>query len=120
MRDIAVRRCAEQAAVLAAELRSAFIPHTRCRATGIEVLVQHQLPCLLQTQLLLVLQRAHARERTEMLPEGRGTHMRAIRQFVAVQRLSEVLLEPGDGLRDLLARRSCGDEPPNLRTVRTC
>lgn len=44
MRDIAVRRCAEQAAVLAAELRSAFIPHTRCRATGIEVLVQHQLP----------------------------------------------------------------------------
>jgi len=46
--------------------------------------------------------------------------MRSSRQFVAVQRLSEVLLEPGDGLRDLLARGPCGDEPPKLRTVRTC
>jgi 8-hydroxy-5-deazaflavin:NADPH oxidoreductase len=33
-----------------------------------------------------------------MLPERRGTHVRAIRQFIAVQRLNEVLLQPGDGL----------------------
>ena len=54
-----------------------------------------------------------------MLPKGRWTHVRAIRQFVAVQRLNEVLLEPGDGLRDLLARGSGGDEAPELRAVRT-
>jgi hypothetical protein len=62
------------------------------------------LPCFLQTQLLLVLQRADASQSAEMLPEGRGAHVRAIRQFVSVQRLDKVLLEPGDGLRDLLAR----------------
>jgi hypothetical protein len=72
-RDIALRRCAKQAAVLAAELRGAFIPHTAAGAARIEILVQHQLPCFLQTQLLLVLQRAYAREGAEMLPESRGS-----------------------------------------------
>ena len=37
-----------------------------------------------------------------------------------MQRLNEVLLEPGDGLRDLLARGAGGDEAPELRSVRTC
>ena len=46
-RDIALRRRAEQAAVLAAELRGAFIPHTPAGAARVEVLVQHQLPCFL-------------------------------------------------------------------------
>jgi hypothetical protein len=102
-RDIALRRRAEQATVLATELRRAFVPHTPARAARVEVLVQHQLPCFLQTQLLLVLQWAHAREGAEMLPEGRWAHVRAIRQIVPVQRLREVLLEPGDRLRNLLA-----------------
>jgi hypothetical protein len=38
-----------------------------------------------------------------MLPEGRWAHVRAIRQVVPLQRLCEVLLEPGDRLRNLLA-----------------
>ena len=88
-------------------------------AAGVEVLVQHQLPCFLKSQLLLVLQRADASEGAEVLPERRGTHVRAIRQFIAVQRLNEVLLQPGDGLRNLLARRSGGDQATELRTVRT-
>jgi hypothetical protein len=46
-RDIALRRRTEQAAVLAAELRSTFIPNTPCGATRVEVLIQHQLPCFL-------------------------------------------------------------------------
>ena len=46
-RDIALRRRTKQAAVLAAELRSAFIPNTACGATRVEVLIQHQLPCFL-------------------------------------------------------------------------
>ena len=86
-RDIALRRRAEEATVLATELRRAFIAHTPAGTARVEVLVQHQLPRLLQTQLLLVLQRAHASEGTEMLPKGRGAHVRPISQFVAVQRL---------------------------------
>jgi hypothetical protein len=66
-----------------------------CGATRVEVLVQHQLAGFLESQLFLVLQRAHARERAEMLPEGRRAHVRAIRQVVPLQRLGEVLLEPG-------------------------
>lgn len=45
--------------------------------------------------------------------------MRARCQVVDVQRLSEILLEPGDRLRDLLARGSGGDEVLQLRSVRT-
>jgi hypothetical protein len=101
-------------------LRWTFISDTAARGARVELLVQHQLSCLLQTQLLLVLQRAHAREGAEMLPEGRGAHVRAIRQFVPVQRLNEVLLEPGDGLRDLLTWGAGRDEAPELRTVRAC
>src|SRR6266496_3091674 len=100
--DIALRRSAKQAAVLAAELRGAFIAHEPCGATRVEVLVQHQLPCFLYTQLLLELQGTQAREGAEVLPEGGRAHVRAIRQLVHVQRLNEVLLEPGDGLRNLL------------------
>src|SRR6266542_202540 len=117
---VALRRSAKHAAVLAAELRGAFITHKPAGATRVEVLVQHQLPCFLQTQLLLVLQRAQASEGAEMLPEGGWAHVRAIRQVVPVQRLHEILLEPGDGLRNLLARGPGGDEVPELRAVRTC
>jgi hypothetical protein len=47
-------------------------------------------------------------------------HVRAIRQFVPVQRLNEVVFEPSDRLRDLLGRRPGGDEAPELRPVWTC
>jgi hypothetical protein len=40
-RDIALKRRAKQAAVLAAVLRGAFIPHTSAGAAHVEVLVQH-------------------------------------------------------------------------------
>ena len=103
-RDIALGRRAKQATVLATELRRAFVPHSPAGAARVEVFVQHQLPCFLQTQLLLVLQRAHASQGAEMLPEGRGAHVRAIRQVVAVQSFNEVLLEPRDGLRGRLAQ----------------
>jgi hypothetical protein len=41
-------------------------------------------------------------------------------QVVSMERFHEVLLEPGHGLRDLLARGSRGDEAPELRAVWTC
>src|SRR6476661_8482650 len=92
--DIALRRSAKQAAVLAAELRGAFITDTPSCAPRVEILVQHQLPCLLQAQLLLALQRARAREGAEVLPEGGGAHVRAIRQVIYAQRVAEVLFQP--------------------------
>ena len=52
-RDIALRWRAEEATVLATELRRAFIAHTPAGTARVEVFVQHQLPCFLQTQLLL-------------------------------------------------------------------
>ena len=61
-----------------------------------------------------VSQRAQASEGAEMLPEGGWAHVRAIRQVVPMERLNEVLLEPGDGLRDLPARGPRGDEAPEL------
>jgi hypothetical protein len=54
-----------------------------------------------------------------MLPEGGWAHVCPIRQVVPVQRLNEVLLEPGDGLRNLLARGPGRDEVPELWAVRT-
>src|SRR3954465_399904 len=59
-RDITLRRRSEQVTVLPTELRRAFVPHAPGGAARVQVLVQHQLPCFLQTQLLLVLHRAHA------------------------------------------------------------
>ena len=63
-----------------------------------------------------------------MLPEGGWAHVRAIRQVVSTERLHEVLLEPGDGFRDLLARgspvtrrRSCEEcGPVSRRMVISC
>src|SRR5207247_6915463 len=54
-----------------------------------------------------------------MLPEGRWTHVPAIRQIIPLQRLREMLLEPGDHLRNLLARGPGDDEVPEVRAVRT-
>jgi hypothetical protein len=54
-----------------------------------------------------------------MLPEGRWAHVRAIRQIIPLQRLREMLLEPGDHLRNLLAWGPGDDEVPEVRAVRT-
>jgi hypothetical protein len=55
-----------------------------------------------------------------MLPERRWTHVRAIRQIIHLQRLREMLLEPGDHLRNLLVWGSGDDEVAQVRAVRTC
>src|SRR4029453_10530456 len=101
------------------ELGGALIAHEPPGVASVEALVEHQLPRFLQAQLLLELQRAHAGDGAEMLPEGGWAHVRASSQLVYVKRLGEVLLEPGDGLRNLLTRGSGGDEAPQLRSIRT-
>src|SRR5437867_6935370 len=54
-----------------------------------------------------------------MLPEGRWAHVRTLRQIIPLQRLREMLLEPGDHLRNLLAWGPGDDEMPEVRAVRT-
>jgi hypothetical protein len=127
-RVIPLRRRAEQAPVLATELRRAFVPHTPGGAARVQVFVQHQLPRFLQTQLLLVLQRTHAGEGAKVLPEGRWAHVSAIRQIIPLQRLREILLEPGHHFCDLPIWRPRDDEvtqlpagrPVSRRTVISC
>ena len=53
-----------------------------------------------------------------MLPERRWAHVCAIRRIVPVQRLCEVLLEPGDGVGNLAARRPRDDQVPKVRAMR--
>lgn len=55
--DVPLRRLAEQAGILTAELRRALAAHTRSGVSGIKVLIEHQLPGFLQAQLLLVVNR---------------------------------------------------------------
>ena len=88
--DVALRRRAELAAVLAVELRDTFVAHARGGAAGVQRLRQHELARLLQAQLLLVLQRAHAREAAEVQAEGRGAHVRALGQLVHQHVMAEV------------------------------
>jgi len=117
--DIALGWGAKQASALAAELGCTLITHTAPGVARVEALVEHQLPRFLQTQLLLELQRAHACDGAEMLAKSRWTHVRASCQVVDVQHVSEILLEPGDGLRDLLARGPGGDQVLQLWSVAT-
>ena len=63
---IPTRRIAEKAFVFAAELRHAFIAHSKSRACGALVLRQHQTLGLIQTQLLVILERAEARHCLEV------------------------------------------------------
>jgi hypothetical protein len=65
-----LRWSAEQAAVLTTELRGTFTTHESPGVAGVEVLVEHQLPRLLQPQALLALQRAGTGDRAEMLQQG--------------------------------------------------
>src|ERR1700730_1552705 len=92
--DISLWRRTEQPTVLATELRHALIAHAHPCNTRVELLVEHQLTCFLQSKLLLVLQRAHPRDFAEVLPEGRWTHVHTGRQLVHAERSVKVELEP--------------------------
>ena len=85
-RDIAHRRRAEEAAILATELRSALVSDLKRRGRRIEVFGKHQPSRLVQTQLLLVLQWAHGRQGTEMVVECRFAHIDVCREVVDAKR----------------------------------
>ena len=60
-------RLAEETAVFAIELRSAFVADLKSRAGGIKTIVQHQAPGRLEPELFLILKRTHCSQHPEMM-----------------------------------------------------
>jgi hypothetical protein len=115
--QVLLRWCPEEPAVLATELRGTLVANKASSVTRVNILVQHQLPRFLKSQLLLVLQRARAGDRAEMLAECTRTHVYARSQIVNLDRTGEILLEPCDGFGNLLTGRPVRSEVLKLRTV---
>ena len=116
--DIPHGRLTKEPAVLPVELAGAFIADFEGGAGGVQSLIQHALPGNMETQLLLVLQRAHGGKRTELMVERRDAHARGGGQLVHAERLGVVGSEPLDSLCGavaLLAQRSDGAEMLSLR-----
>ena len=76
------------------------------RGRRVQALREHQPSRLVQAQGLLVLQRAHGRQRAEMMVEGRGAHVDLRSQVVDAEGLGEIPLQPLDGPGDLMALAS--------------
>src|SRR6266480_1154585 len=80
---------------------------------------QHPLPRCLQPKLLLVLQRAHCRQRTELMVERRHAHSCGRREFLHMQRFGVVGSEPSDRSCSSVAQiasRCDGAESLSLRS----
>ena len=90
--NVAKRWRTEQAAVLAAELRGALVADLERGSGRIQALREHQLPCFIQPQSLLELQRAHGCQRPEVMMEARDAHPAVRRQVIDTDRLREVIL----------------------------
>jgi len=108
---VALWRRAKQAGVFPAELLGTFVAYPPAGVARVEILVEHQLPCLLEAQLFLVLQRTHAGNVAEMLAKGGRAHVCASRQLFHLHRLGIVLLQPSYCPRNLLIGGADGNEP---------
>src|SRR5262252_5011106 len=74
--DFTYRRIPEQPAVLAAELRRAFIADTAAYGSDIFSFVSQNAPRFLEAKLLLILQRTHAGDAAEPLMKTGNAHAR--------------------------------------------
>ena len=83
----------------------------RCgRGTGVarvEILVEHQLPRLLQAQHFLIVQRAHRSDGLEVLVERGNTHVHQPGQVFDLHGLRDVVSQPGNGLRNSVHAGFC-------------
>ena len=93
------------AGVLAAELARAFEPDTEPAASDVSWLREKESAGRLQTDLLLILQRAHGGRHLEMTMEGRRAYRRQLRKacqapvfipcIAIIQRMSRLLVSAG-------------------------
>src|SRR5215207_2290534 len=91
---VAHGRRAEEPLVLAGELRDVAVAHAVAGASGVEALAEHEAAGLLQPDPLLELQRAHRRDRPEMVVEARDAHPDLPGHVLDPKRSVEVLAEP--------------------------
>src|SRR5947209_8044056 len=98
------RRGAEQQPVFAAELRRALVTDAESGRGCVESLAQHQPPCLLEAQPLLVPERAQRRHALEVEVERRRAHPHLPRQRLDLERVRETVLQPPDCPSDPVGR----------------
>src|SRR5579863_3669794 len=98
--DVAKRRRTEEPAIFAAELRGAVIPDANRYRPDISAVLEEQPACLVQPQLLLILERTQRRDVLEVMMERRHAHVHRLRQRLHPQELGVVRLDPLDRPRD--------------------
>src|SRR5690606_41931541 len=100
--DLPARRSTEETSILATELRCALVTHAMSGGRGIAAFEEHEPACLVQTDLLLVLQRRHRGHRFEVMMQRRDAHVQRFRERLDSQRLRETCLDQADRARDTL------------------
>src|SRR6185437_7672041 len=101
--NVAFGRRTEDPAVLAAELRGAFVADVEGSPRRVQALVEHQALGLAQAQPFLILQRAHRRELAKMVMQTRWAHLHVSGEFGGVQRPDVIRLQPRDRADNPLA-----------------
>src|ERR1700694_5973525 len=91
-RDISMRRCTEQAAILAAELRRTFIADPMSCRCSIHPLSKHEPAGFVQAQLLLILHGDHRCHSAEVVVESPGCHRNLLGQLLDSLRLYVIVL----------------------------
>ncbi len=97
------------AAIFRASVSRAFVANEGDCTPSAHVLIEHELPRLLQTKRLLKLRGVHSGFHPKMLPERGRTHIGAFGQIFD-SRLGEMLPDPCHRLSNLLCRTSGIDE----------
>ncbi|EEF93365.1 hypothetical protein CATMIT_02008, partial [Catenibacterium mitsuokai DSM 15897] len=95
------RRQAEDARIVAAELRRAVVADVVAGGGGVEPVADHQAARFLHSQLRAELQRAHRGNGLEVFVEARAAHAGDAGDFVDAADLGEVRADPHDRARDL-------------------
>jgi hypothetical protein len=78
-RNVALWWRAELLLVIAAEVGRIFVAHTESGARRVQVFAEHQTACFLESYLFLELQRAHRRDRLEVMMKARNAHSKLAR-----------------------------------------
>lgn len=115
--NVRPRRSTEEPSIFPAELGCTFISHQRTCASRAHVLIKHNLPCFLQPQKLLKLNRAHAGDGTEVLSESGRAHVSGFCQILHAHLFREVPPYPVHSLGDLLCRTSGVQQVPKMCSV---
>ena len=95
-RYVAHRGDAEEALVFPIEVRGVVVPHTMGRTGRVEAFSEEQAPGFQEPQPLLVLRRAHRRDRLEMVLQTGDAHAQFACEAIDTKRLIEVFRESFD------------------------